>query len=79
MFEDIKEKWNNDLGGTFEGVAIIQKNRKWGEFKNIGLNFDINSKRYYTNEYEKNKKYKFDSIKKETIKEFIDFFEGEIV
>lgn len=77
--DDVKEKWSTELGGNFEGVAIIQKNRKWGEFKNIGLNFDINSKRYYTNEHEKNKKYKFDLIKKETIKEFIDFFEGVIV
>lgn len=77
--EDVKEKWSTELGGNFEGVAIIQKNRKWGEFKNIGLNFDIDSKRYYTNDNEKTKKYNFETLKKDSIKEFIDFFEGEIV
>ena len=62
------------------GVISVLKNRKWGKTDLVGIKFDAATKRFYSNEYEKEKSYEI--VKKDlpkTTKDFVDFWEGEII
>ena len=60
-------------------AAMILKHRTYGIMGTAFLGFDSRSKRFYSNDAEKNKKYDVEKMENKQIKEFIDFFEGEIV
>ena len=59
-------------------AASILKHRTYGIMGTAFLGFDTRSKRFYSNEGEKNKKYNVEMLEEKQIKEFIDFFEGEV-
>ena len=60
-------------------AASILKHRTYGIMGTAFLGFDSRSKRFYSNDAEKNKKYDVEKMENNQIKEFVDFFEGEIV
>jgi twinkle protein len=81
IYENEKESFFESLGDNFDGVLMVQKNRIFGDLGNVGLKFDYKTKRFYTNEEEKNKNYDFleEKEKKEDLQEILELFGGVLV
>lgn len=72
---EIAEK--NKLSYIPSTIAIIHKNREHGITGHSFLGFDKNSKSFYSTKEEQKKKYDIKSD--ETVMNFINFFEGEVI